>query len=85
MPEIELSKRFLPRFGAPDPHGYTGGKLRAEEHRSWLEHGENRAAFYIRCYEIVRSIAPDEIRGLMGDAGERAERELLEERLPQLR
>lgn len=83
-PEIALSRRFLPRFGSPDPHGYKGPKLRAEEARSWFEWGSDRPTFFRRCYEIVTQIEPEEILRLLGAEGQAIERELLEVRLPQV-
>lgn len=83
-PEIALSRRFLPRFGSPDPHGFTGSKLKTEEARSWLEFGGDRAAFFKRSYEIAQSVEPEEIARLMGEDERRAESDLLETRLARL-
>jgi Fe-S-cluster containining protein len=82
--EIALSQRFLPRYSAPDPHGYTGERLKFEEERSWLEFGSERARFFQNCQQAVLELNENEVRELLGPEGEAWERELLEERLPQL-
>lgn len=68
-PEIELSLKFLPRFGAPDPHGYTGAKLRAEEARAWAEFGADKPEFYRDCFAIARELDAGDVAAMMGETG----------------
>ncbi len=84
LPEIELSARFRPRYGAPDPHGFTGAKLQAEEARAWVEMGGDKIGFYRQCHEIVRSLAPRDGEALMGEDGAAAAEELFGALLPRL-
>lgn len=82
--EVALSTRFLPRYAAPDPHGFTGEKLKLEISKSWAEFGADRIEFYRKCYRLVSELKVEDVKELLGDEGKALEDELFSVYWPRL-